>query len=402
MVIVSTFNFPNSNSSVNAYMGSVLVPYDSTNGNKQYNCNTPVSFKLNYTNYSTTAQTITVTFTAPTLANVYKNGSLIGTTTIGAYPSVTTKSFTCPSSSASSTFSFDSYFMNIFLSYNPAVNNTFGTTDTYDFYAIMNYTLTSTKPSFQYIGNYAITYGWVMNTTTSTSAFSNFAYASGSSDSSGYSSYYQYQDITLNSTFDGTVTGGYTPPVTNTYNWTGIYTLFGLYLNQLFVVGRGIVLKQTVGYGSTNGSTQSIQWVDTDANGGGAIALVYGSTLSNALNFSIQPALTNGFIFNEQGNTLFQISAVQTQINYNGSAQTITLPSSGVFMYVFGSNYSDTNITATTFVSGGGVNNCRLFNQYLPSGFGLSLTVTGASTFTIVGSYPSTYNSFSVRWVKIA
>ena len=43
-------------------------------------------------------------------------------------------------------------------------------------------------------------------------------------------------------------------------------------------------------------------------------------------------------------------------INYNvngGATRTITTPSTGVFMYVFGANYNDTNITTTTFVSAG-------------------------------------------------
>jgi len=386
-------------------MGSLNVPYYSTNGNKEYNTNIPVSFKLNYTNYSTTTQVMTVSFTTPTLANVYKNSVLLGTTAISAYPSVNSKSFVVGTSGSQVIFQFNSYFMNLYLTYKPTSPSTFGTTDVYDFYAIMNYNFTSTLSSFDYIGNFSISWGWVMNTTISTSSFNNFAYSGVSGDSSGYIAYYQDQQLILNNVLDGSAFGGYTPVVTNPNNWTGIYSLFGIYLKQLLVVGGGINLKQTIPTGGMLGGTQSIQWLNTDANGGGALALIYGSTLSNALNFLIQPIMTNGFIFNQSGNTLFQIAPYQANINYNtnggGVAQTITTDSTGVFMYVFGGNYGDPNITATTFVSsGGGI--CRLFNQYLPPGFALVLTATGGTTFTISASYPPFYNSFSVKWIKIA
>jgi len=405
MVIISTFNFPKSKTGLNVYIGSLNVPYDSTNGNKQYITSIPVSFKLNYTNYYTSAQVMTVSFTTPTLSNVYKNGVLLGTTALNAYPSVNSKSFFVGTSGTQITFQFNSYFMNLFLNYQPSAPSTFGTTDVYDFYAIMNYNFTSTLTSFDYVGNFAISWGWVINTTISTSSFSNFAYSGGSSDSSGYESYFQDQQLQLNSVLDGTAFGGYTPPVTNPSNWTGIYTLMGMYLRNLLVVGGGIILKQTIPTGGTSGGTQVIQWNKTDTSGGGAFALIYGSTSSNALNFDIDSSLTNGFIFSRGGNTLFQISPYQSNINYNlaggGAVTTVTTNSEGVFMYVLGGNYGDPNITATTFVSAGG-GTCRLFNQYLPPGFGLTLTATGGQTFTISASYPPIYNSFSVKWIKIA
>jgi hypothetical protein len=75
--------------------------------------------------------------------------------------------------------------------------------------------------------------------------------------------------------------------------------------------------------------------------------------------------------------TKVYVGETLANINYNlgggGAAQTITIPSTGVFMYVFGANWGDGNITATTFVSAG-TNNCRLFNQYLPPGLSYSLT----------------------------
>jgi hypothetical protein len=69
-------------------------------------------------------------------------------------------------------------------------------------------------------------------------------------------------------------------------------------------------------------------------------------------------------------------------------------------MYVFGANWGDGNITATTFVSAG-TNNCRLFNQYLPPGLSYSLTSTGNQTFTISAGFPASYNTFTVSYVKL-
>jgi hypothetical protein len=98
------------------------------------------------------------------------------------------------------------------------------------------------------------------------------------------------------------------------------------------------------------------------------------------------------------------VAQTQSNINYNlgggGAVRTITIPSAGVFMYVFGANYNDANITATTFVSAGS-STCRLFNLYAPPGFSYSLTPTGNQTFTISAGFPSTFNTFSVSFIKL-
>ena len=97
------------------------------------------------------------------------------------------------------------------------------------------------------------------------------------------------------------------------------------------------------------------------------------------------------------------VAQTQSNINYNingGAVRTITIPSTGVFMYVFGANNNDSNITATTFVSAGSAT-CRLFNTYLPPSFSYSLTPTGNQTFTISASFPSGFNTFSVSFIKL-
>lgn len=103
------------------------------------------------------------------------------------------------------------------------------------------------------------------------------------------------------------------------------------------------------------------------------------------------------------GNNVY-VAGTQSNINYNigggGAVRTITTPSNGVFMYVFGANWGDANITCTTFVSAGG-STCRLFNQYIPPGFSYSLFPTGNQTFTISASFPASFNTFTVTYVKL-
>ena len=71
-------------------------------------------------------------------------------------------------------------------------------------------------------------------------------------------------------------------------------------------------------------------------------------------------------------------------INENGT------PSYGVFFYIIGDNYGDTNITMTTWCNAGG-SGLRLYNTYVPPGFNYALASTGAQTFTVRAGFPSGY-----------
>ena len=102
-------------------------------------------------------------------------------------------------------------------------------------------------------------------------------------------------------------------------------------------------------------------------------------------------------------NQSFFIPSFQSYINYNingGGTRTITTPSYGVFFYIFGDNYGDTNITMTTWVNAGG-SGLRLYNTYVPPGFSYALASTGAQTFTVRASFPPGYNSFSVKYIRM-
>ena len=107
--------------------------------------------------------------------------------------------------------------------------------------------------------------------------------------------------------------------------------------------------------------------------------------------------------------SVFQVPKALSNINYNtiagagGSVQTITVPSSGVYIYTFGANYNNNGVTTTTsVVAGTDGGNCRLFNQNSHPSYPVTYTTTGSLTFTIVvSSIPNSFNSFSVSYVKI-
>jgi hypothetical protein len=89
--------------------------------------------------------------------------------------------------------------------------------------------------------------------------------------------------------------------------------------------------------------------------------------------------------------------------NYNttgGSAQNITLPSSGVYVVMAGCNYGDSNISASFIIAC--FPNSHILCQYLP-GWGYSVTGNGGGAgFTISASYPSYYNAFEIKYVRLS
>ena len=146
-----------------------------------------------------------------------------------------------------------------------------------------------------------------------------------------------------------------------------------------------------------NNQTSGVLNIESGARStAGIINIGTGSTLANPINIGGAGKVSIG--------TKVYVGETLANINYNlgggGAVRTITVPSPGVFMYVFGANYNDANITATTFVSAGS-STCRLFNLYAPPGFSYSLTPTGNQTFTISAGFPAGFNTFSVSYVKL-
>ena len=291
MVIVGNLNFPFSKTNLNVLIGTVNVPYQSqsTAGYKTAFMNCPISMYLNFTKY--TPQTMGITVVSQSGANiqVYKNGVLLTTTPNNSYTGVNiSKGFVLSSSASNVVCNFNSYYYNVYCQYTPPANTNYGTTDVYTFYAQINYTVSSTVTPLTYIGNYAISYIIDVNTTTSTSSFTNFSYASGSTDTAGYGAYSLTNQPNYAFAWDGSQAPSYQPTTTNSL-WTGLYQLAVLYANYIFTA-QGIVMKNT-------GFTNTLSWYDSDANGSGYQTLVYASNLSNGFKIDMNASkMTNGMI----------------------------------------------------------------------------------------------------------
>lgn len=290
MVIVGNVNFPFSKTNMNCLIATLNVPYKSTDGayKNMYN-NCPISVYLNFTNYKVQPMTITVSLTQGANIQIYKNGTLLGTTSNFNYTgTAVSKGFVLNSAGAGVICSFNSYYFNSYFQYTPPANTTYGTTDVYTFYLQISYTVSSTVTPLQYIYNSPISYIVDVNTTTSTSAFTNFSYASGSADSIGYSAYSLTNDEQYAYAWNGTQAPAYQPQTSNTL-WTGLYQLAVLYSNYLFTA-KGIILKNT-------GFTNTLSWYDSDANGSGYQTLLYASNISNAFKIDMSSSkMTNGLM----------------------------------------------------------------------------------------------------------
>ena len=392
MVTLTNLTFPQSQSTALSTTGTLIatvnVPYHSTDGSsKLITCTVPIGFSMSLTVYTAGADTITVSnIVPPTTINVYKNGVLVGTTPqMGTNSGATSKSFVLANVSA--LCSFNSYFYTLNFQYYPQANTTAGNTDVYTFYAPLTWTMAATRTPIVYNGSLPITYGMDINTTITTSSFTNFSYLSGSVDTTGYIAYSLTQQISYASAWNGSQANSYYP--TTLYSlWTGFYQLAVLYANNIWVT-NGINFK------NTGVATNIISWFDSDTNGSNALSLIYASLSSNAMNFFISAPskLTNGFIFTG-GNIGFGYTSLptfqNTQLGYKvNMTNSISI--------AFGGSGTGYNIGATSL----GVGVYQFSGYFMASGgnasgYAMCITTTsgslsGYSTGTgILGScYPS-------------
>ena len=314
--------------------------------------------------------TITVSnMVISTNINVYKNGVAFTTITNYGAGGATSKQFTFSNPALQSNCSFNSFFY-LIQAYFTYTNPSVGSTDVYTFYTPITYTMSSTVSPFQIVLN-TLSYGIVLNTTTPLSAFSNFSYTSGSTDTIDYYSPYSAIDslfVSLN-LWDGTG-GGYYPSIPPS-QWAGNYQLDGLYVNNNFITKK-LVLKCVQ---SESGSIPLIEWYDTDANLGNSLAYMYpNKTLFNS--FIFNSSLSNGFWFQNQNgkNGLVNIYGVYTNALYptnitttaslsfplyavyalnTATAYTITLPEIDTFnlgaTIIFRRSGGSTTTTAISF-----------------------------------------------------
>jgi hypothetical protein len=344
MVTYTSLTFPKTQSasmtSPGVLIGTVSAPYKSTdNTNKQIIIKCPVGFFLSFQSGQNTAMTITVSnMVISTNINVYKNG--VAFTTIPNYGSggATSKQFTFSNPALNTTCSFNSFFY-LIQAYFTYTNPSIGSTDIYTFYCPITYTMSSTVSPFQIVLN-SLSYGVVLNTTTSTSAFTNFSYASGSTDSIDYYSPYSAIDsLYVNQNLWNGTGGGYYPSVAPS-QWGGNYQLDGLYVNNSFVAKK-LVLKCVQ---SDSGSIPLIEWYDTDANLGNSLAYMYpDKTTYNT--FTFNTSLAKGFWFqNQNGNNgLVNIYGV-----YTNSASSTNLSTNTSLSWPLYSAYG-LNVSTTTF-----------------------------------------------------
>ena len=342
MVTYTNLTFPKTQSasmtSPGLLIGTVSIPYKSTdNTNKQIIINCPVGFYLSFQSGQNTAMTITISnMVISTNLNVYKNGVSFGTTPNNGSGGATSKQFTFANPALNTTCSLNSFYYVIqanFTYTNPSI----GSTDVYTFYAPITYTMSSTVSPFQIVLN-SLSYGVVLNTTTATSAFTNFSYASGSSDTVGYYLPYSAVDSLTSSLnrWDGTGFGYY--PQIAPSQWSGNYQLDGLYVNNSSITNR-LVLK-------TINNPPVIIWYDTDANLGSSLAYMYPDN-STYNTFTFNSSLTNGFWFqNSSGaNALVNIYGVYT--NSASTNLTTNTSLSWPLYSVYGLNVSTTTYTIT-------------------------------------------------------
>ena len=305
MVTTTNLNFPFSQSSTLSSQGVLICtctcPYKSNNNYKSFNCTTPISIGLSFTNYQSQPMTITVSNVLSNAnINVYKNGVFYYTVSNTNYSSTPiTKSFLMSNSASQTVFYFNSYVFNVgFQRFYPDENTNYNTTDTYEFYCPITYTVSSTVTPLVYISNFAISYLIDVNTTVSTSSFSNFNYTGFSQDTSGYTAYSlidykpSYADV-----WNGTADNSYYPSLLWSM-WQGFIQIACLYCTQIFITGNDLVFKQQIFSGNTEATENKIRWITNDATNAQQISRIYASTTNSALNFENNTSLaSNGFIF---------------------------------------------------------------------------------------------------------
>jgi len=377
MVVYTYLSFPVS-STPSVLIGTANIPYVSTDGvNRSIQMTVPIGFSFSIGNLSVTnAMTITVTVNPVTLANVYKNGALVGTTNIFSTPNnmstTTTKQFVL-GSGVLGACSLNSYLGNIVFSYTPILLPAFNTTDVYSFYVPFSYTITSTSSTqITSTGTNNINYGIISNTTLSTSSFNQMSYYTGSTDTTGYTAYNLWTPLAISSNW-GVSNQGYVP-TTNYSLWTGFYQMATLYANSAYFT-TGISFKNV-------GSTNTIAWLDSDANGGGTIANWYASLSTLAMSFVVNSKLTNGFIFTggnvSMSNNLTVSGNVTMPSSPTLSYSTLPTLTSGQIGYTMSSSHSTGTISTNT--------NLTVCSLLLPAGVWLltgAIYITGTGTFSV-------------------
>lgn len=280
MVVIETFTSPRNNSSAlstnGVLIGSVFSPYNSTDGiNKKIKIQVPIGFSFTGNKYNATPTTLTFTMSipVPTTCKVYKNGTLYQNIVVFQNDSnVTSKSFTV---SATGNFSINSFYYGVFMYFTPEIASANG--DTYTFYLPFTYSLTSNPTSIQGSSPPSFSQNIIVNTSNTSSSFTNAAYASGSSNSSGYKSYSLTNSYTYNSNWSGDNTGGYVPTISNN-NFAGMLQAEAYYCNNLWATTT-INLKQV---GSV---APYITFYDNDTLGAYPNTTIY--SVSGALNFTV-------------------------------------------------------------------------------------------------------------------
>ena len=386
MVVFDYLSFPVS-SSPTVLIGTANIPYGSTDGvNRSIQINVPIGFYFRVQNlYVANGMTITATINPITSANVYKNGTLIGTVSNvgGSFTTATTKKFTLGSTIVGTIF-FNSYYGNAVFAYTPTTLPTFNNTDVYTFYITYSYSMSSTSSNtLTASGANSIKYGILTNTSTSTSSFNQMSYFTGYGDTTGYAAYSIFTPFSTSTNWSVT-NQGYVPPIDYSL-WTGLYQMAALYANSAYFTSN-INLKNM-------GNTNTIAWLDTDANGGGTIGTWYASLSSLAMTFYVNSTkLTNGFIFTGGNVTISNDLRIPSTSVVNFGYNTTKEANAGKIGYqTFSGNCLD------IVGAGTGVPRKTQFYDYVGIGTTPSypLHVTSSGGAVTVGSYFYYYNGFS-------
>jgi hypothetical protein len=99
------------------------------------------------------------------------------------------------------------------------------------------------------------------------------------------------------------------------------------------------------------------------------------------------------------------IGTLLSTVNYNlgggGAQQTIVMPSNGVFMVLCGGNYNDYNLLVVCHIVVTVGSTAVFLNSHIPAGFGI-IVAPQTSGFSIRGTWPAGFNSFQIRYMRVA
>lgn len=291
MVVIDTFTSPRNNSSAlstnGVLIGTTFCPYNSTDGIcKNIKIQVPIGFSFVGNKYNATPATLlfTMSIPAPTICKVFKNGTFLQNITVSKIDTnATSKSFNV---NAMGDFSINSFYYGLHMIFKPSVASANG--DTYTFYLPFTYSLTSNPTSIQGEVPPTFSQNITVNTSNSTSSFTNASYASGSSNSTGYISYSLTNTCTYNSNWSQGNTLGYAPTISSS-NFSGMLQSEGYYCNNLWATTT-INLKQV------DSVAPYIMFYDNDSLGANPNTTIFSG--SGSLNFN---AVGNNSFFKFNG-----------------------------------------------------------------------------------------------------